>query len=64
MRSRRLALRFRDEQVATVEQSGVHLDLEARCSVPLPDASRSKARAMLAPTVGRFLSILVMCDGV
>jgi acyl-CoA thioester hydrolase len=41
-----------DEQVATLEQSGVHLDREARRPVPLPDALRSKARAMLVPTVG------------
>jgi acyl-CoA thioester hydrolase len=34
-------------QVATLEQSGVHLDREARRSVPLPDALRSKAVAML-----------------
>jgi len=40
------------EQVATLEQSGVHLDREARRSVPLPDALRSKAIAMVAPTVG------------
>jgi acyl-CoA thioester hydrolase len=40
------------EQVATLEQSGVHLDREARRSVPLPDALRSKAVAMLAPTAG------------
>ncbi len=37
------------QQVATLEQSGVHLDREARRSVPLPDALRSKALAMLAP---------------
>ena len=41
-----------DGQVATLEQSGVHLDREARRSVPLPDALRSKAVAMLAPTAG------------
>jgi acyl-CoA thioester hydrolase len=34
-------------QVATLEQSGVHLDREARRPVPLPDALRSKAVAML-----------------
>jgi acyl-CoA thioester hydrolase len=34
-------------EVATLEQSGVHLDREARRSVPLPDALRSKAVAML-----------------
>jgi acyl-CoA thioester hydrolase len=38
-------------QVATLEQSGVHLDREARRSVPLPDSLRSKAVAMLALTV-------------
>ncbi len=38
------------EQVATLEQSGVHLDREARRPVALPDALRSKALAMLAPT--------------
>ena len=37
-------------KIATLEQSGVHLDREARRSVPLPDALRSKAVAMLAPT--------------
>lgn len=36
-------------QLATLEQSGVHLDMEARRSVPLPDALRAKAVAMLAP---------------
>ena len=35
---------------ALLEQSGVHLDREARRSVPLLDALRSKAVAMLAPT--------------
>ena len=35
--------------LATLEQSGVHLDREARRSVPLPDSLRSKALAMLAP---------------
>jgi acyl-CoA thioesterase FadM len=35
------------ERVATLEQSGVHLDLEARRPVPLPDALRDAARAML-----------------
>jgi acyl-CoA thioester hydrolase len=39
-------------EIATLEQSGVHLDREARRSVPLPDALRSKAVAMLAPTAG------------
>jgi acyl-CoA thioester hydrolase len=40
------------EEVATLEQSGVHLDREARRSAPLPDALRAKARAMLVPTAG------------
>jgi acyl-CoA thioester hydrolase len=40
------------EEVATLEQSGVHLDGEARRSAPLPDALRAKARAMLVPTAG------------
>jgi acyl-CoA thioester hydrolase len=34
-------------EVATLEQSGVHLDREARRSAPLPDALRSKALAMV-----------------
>jgi len=38
------------EVVATLEQSGVHLDREARRPTPLPDALRAKARAMLVPT--------------
>jgi len=37
-------------EIATLEQSGVHLDREARRPTPLPDAMRAKARAMLAPT--------------
>jgi len=37
-------------EIATLEQSGVRLDREARRSVPLPDALRSKAVAMLIPT--------------
>jgi acyl-CoA thioesterase FadM len=40
------------EQLATLEQSGVHLDREARRPARLPDALRSKALAMLAPTTG------------
>jgi acyl-CoA thioester hydrolase len=40
------------ETLATQEQSGVHLDREARRSAPLPDALREKAQAMLAPTEG------------
>ena len=38
------------EVVATLEQSGVHPDREARRPTPLPDALRAKARAMLVPT--------------
>ena len=34
-------------EIATLEQSGVHLDREARRPVPLPDALRSKAVALL-----------------
>jgi len=37
------------EPLATLEQSGVHLDREARRPAPLPDALRAKALAMLAP---------------
>jgi acyl-CoA thioesterase FadM len=33
--------------VATLEQSGVHLDLEARRPAPLPDTLRSRARTLL-----------------
>jgi acyl-CoA thioesterase FadM len=36
-----------DEEVATLEQSGVHLDTEARRAAPLPDALRERARSML-----------------
>jgi acyl-CoA thioester hydrolase len=35
------------EEVATLEQSGVHLDLGARRSTPLPDSLRERARALL-----------------
>ncbi len=35
------------ERVATLEQSGVHLDLDARRPTPLPDALRTAARALL-----------------
>jgi acyl-CoA thioesterase FadM len=35
------------EVVATLEQSGVHLDLAARRPAPLPDALRTRAKAML-----------------
>jgi len=38
------------ERVATLEQLGVHLDMDARRPTPLPDALRDKARALLAPT--------------
>jgi acyl-CoA thioesterase FadM len=34
-------------EIATLEQSGVHLDREARRSVPLPDALRSRAMGLL-----------------
>ncbi|MGH7314705.1 MAG: acyl-CoA thioesterase, partial [Candidatus Rokuibacteriota bacterium] len=36
-----------DEVVATLEQSGVHFDQEARRPAPLPDALRERARALL-----------------
>lgn len=36
-----------DEVVATLEQSGVHFDQEARRPAPLPDALRARARALL-----------------
>jgi acyl-CoA thioesterase FadM len=35
------------EQVATLEQSGVHFDQDARRPAPLPDALRERARAAL-----------------
>jgi acyl-CoA thioester hydrolase len=35
------------ERVATLEQSGVHLDLDARRPAPLPDGLRQAARALL-----------------
>jgi len=35
------------ERVATLEQSGVHLDLDARRPAPLPDDMRARARALL-----------------
>jgi acyl-CoA thioesterase FadM len=38
------------ELSATLEQLGVHLDMDARRSTPLPDTIREKARALLAPT--------------
>jgi acyl-CoA thioester hydrolase len=46
----RMTNRRTGEEVATLEQSGVHLDREARRSAPLPDALRAKALAMLVPT--------------
>ena len=38
------------ERVASLEQLGVHLDMEARKSTPLPDALRERARAVLVPS--------------
>ena len=35
------------ERVAALEQFGVHLDMDARTSTPLPDDVRAKARAVL-----------------
>jgi len=35
------------EMAATLEQSGVHFDQEARRPSPLPDAMRQRARALL-----------------
>jgi acyl-CoA thioesterase FadM len=35
------------EMAATLEQSGVHFDQEARRPAPLPDAMRQRARALL-----------------
>jgi acyl-CoA thioesterase FadM len=37
------------QQVASLEQFGVHLDMDARRPAPLPDALREKARALLVP---------------
>ncbi len=37
------------ELVASLEQFGVHLDMEARRPAALPDALREKARALLVP---------------
>jgi acyl-CoA thioester hydrolase len=34
-------------EVATLEQSGVHLDLGARRATPLPDSLRERARSLL-----------------
>ena len=36
-----------DEVVATLEQSGVHFDQDARRPAPLPEALRERARALL-----------------
>ena len=36
-----------DERVATLEQLGVHLDMDARRPIPLPDALRDRAKAIL-----------------
>jgi len=44
------------EEVAILEQSGVHLDMVARRPTPLPDSLRERAKAMLlvaAPAGGR-----------
>lgn len=37
------------DQVASLEQFGVHLDMDARRPAALPDALREKARALLVP---------------
>ncbi len=37
--------------VATLEQSGVHLDMDARRATPLPAALRERAAALLAPSL-------------
>jgi acyl-CoA thioester hydrolase len=42
----------RGARVATLEQLGVHLDMDARRPVPLPDALRDRARALLVPPAG------------
>jgi acyl-CoA thioesterase FadM len=39
-----------DEMVATLEQSGVHFDQEARRPAPLPEPLRERARALLVKT--------------
>jgi len=38
------------ERVATLEQSGVHLDLDARRPAPLPPPLRDQALKLLVPT--------------
>jgi acyl-CoA thioesterase FadM len=35
------------ERIATLEQLGVHLDMDARRPTPLPDAIRERAKAVL-----------------
>ena len=37
-------------EVATLDQFGVHLDMDARKSTPLPDPIRAQALAVLVPT--------------
>jgi acyl-CoA thioesterase FadM len=37
-------------RVATLEQLGVHLDMDARKSTPLPDELRARAKAVLVAT--------------
>lgn len=37
-------------EAATLDQSGVHLDMDARRPAPLPEPLRGRARAILAPT--------------
>jgi acyl-CoA thioesterase FadM len=41
------------ERAATLEQSGVHLDMDTRRPTPLPDALRGKAQAVLVRTGDR-----------
>ena len=40
------------ELVATLDQFGVHLDMDARRPAPIPEGLRRRARAILAPTAG------------
>lgn len=42
--------------VATLEQAGVHFDLEARRPAPLPPALRERAAALLRPAAGPAVS--------
>ncbi|HXH82545.1 MAG TPA: thioesterase family protein, partial [Candidatus Tectomicrobia bacterium] len=37
-------------RAATLEQFGVHLDMDTRRPAPLPDTLRERAKALLAPT--------------